>query len=168
MSILKLICSLLLGICPATLAAAQNTKQPLFFIAPIVETVYSRNSPAIGGGIAIAGGDSVTIGARAVYFADREALHSVEIGVFMRFYIFGSNAVYSAGAEYGPFVQLNAGAVVFVRNKALSLPADAGFFSAFLSAGWRFPLGNRFFIEPAIRAGTPYYIGAGVSAGVRF
>jgi hypothetical protein len=34
--------------------------------------------------------------------------------------------------------------------------------------GWRFLFGGHFFIEPAVRAGYPYFAVAGLSAGARF
>ena len=110
----------------------------------------------------MSGGDTINIGARAVYFADVESVHALEVAVFMRFFIFRSHA------ESGLFVQLNAGGVAFVRDEAISLPTDIGSLSAFLTAGWRFLFGSRFFIEPTVRAGYPYTIGTGISGGVRF
>jgi hypothetical protein len=134
----------------------------LFFAGPLTEILYSRTSPAFGGGAFIGAGDGVSIGLRVLYTIDFETITSLEIGVFIRFYIFGYQA------DHGPFVQLNAGTVMFARHTAVGLPADVGTISAFVSGGWRFLLGSRFFIEPAIRLGTPYIIGAGASAGVRF
>jgi hypothetical protein len=48
------------------------------------------------------------------------------------------------------------------------MPSEVGTISIGLGVGWRFLLGNLFFIEPAIRGGFPYIVGAGLSAGVRF
>jgi hypothetical protein len=146
-------------------AQAQNTGQhPFpFFIAPTAEAVYSRTSPAFGGGIAFGGGDFITLGAKAVYFVDREAFYSLEAGMFVRVFFF----YFRLNDTRGPFIQLNYGFVVFAHNEAVSTPAEAGTISAGLSAGWRFLLGNRFFIEPAVRAGYPYFAGAGLSAGFR-
>jgi len=124
----------------------------------------SRASPAFGGGIAVGSEDRVSLGARAVYFTDLEAIHSLEISVFLRFYIL------CAFAPGGLFAQINTGAVIFAREKAVALPSDAGSFLACLAAGWCFLLGSteRFYIEPVIRTGYPYYIGGRVSSGVRF
>ena len=149
-------------IIPSTNAQDTGQTQSLFYIAPIVEAVYSRTGLAFGGGIAMNGGDSVNIGVRVVYFVDTESVHALEVAVFMRFFIFRSHA------ESGFFVQANAGGIAFIRNETVSLPTDIGSFSAFLSAGWRFLFGRRFFFEPIIRAGYPYTIGTGVIGGVRF
>jgi hypothetical protein len=148
---------------PVTQAQEAGQRKSLFFISPIAEAVYSRTSPAFGGGFTFGAEDGITLGLRAAYFVDSEDVYSLEADIFVRvfFFYFRSNAV------SGPFIQVNYGAVIFARNEGFSPPADAGTYSAFLLAGWRFLLGNRFFIEPAIRGGTPYFIGAGVSAGFK-
>jgi hypothetical protein len=35
-----------------------------------------------------------------------------------------------------------------------------------LSAGWRFPLGTRWYIEPVISGGYPHIIGGGIYGGI--
>jgi len=149
---------------PEALAASAAKSQLKFFAMPIGEIVYSRTTPAFGGGVAIGSDNGLAIGARAVYLADSEGINSLEISVFLRFYFFGPEAY------WGPFAQLNAGAIIFARDRATYIPADVGMLTASLNAGWRFAFGSngRFFLEAAIRTGTPYFIGGGVSAGVRF
>jgi len=139
-----------------------QTQDSKFFICPLTEILGSRNGPAIGGGISIGAGDDVTMGTRVMFFTDSEGFNSLEIGVFLRLFPFDGNIF------NGLFFQLNGGAVVFVRDESVSLPTDVGTISAFVSAGWRFLLGNRFFVEPSVRIGTPYIFGGGVSAGIRF
>jgi hypothetical protein len=69
----------------------------------------------------------------------------------------------------GLFIQFNGGPVIFAQNDdSIAVPSGMGTFSAGLSLGWRFLLGRTFFIEPVIRGGYPYIVGAGLSAGVRF
>ena len=151
-------------------ARAQTTEQPVyptehqdFFIAPLAEVIgYGRKGPNFGGGLAIGAGSGAAIGARLLYAADTESVNALELAVFIRFYFFGPEA------SAGPFVQINAGTAVFARESAVSLPAQVGTISAGLAAGWRFLLGNRWYIEPAVRAGYPYISGTGVSAGFRF
>jgi hypothetical protein len=63
---------------------------------------------------------------------------------------------------------VNAGAALFALDGAFTVHKGAGRLSAGLSAGWRFPLGTRWYLEPALRAGYPYIAGAELSAGFRF
>jgi len=151
---------------------AQDSSEPvdtqankyILFISPVAEVVSSRESPAFGGGFAIGSEDRVSIGARTVYFVDLESIHSVEITLFFRFYFLKNPSL------WGPFAQINAGAMLFSRDKAVPIPADLGIVAANFMAGWRFLLGKteRFYIEAAVRAGMPYLIGGGITAGVRF
>ena len=124
---------------------------------------YGRRAPALGGGFALGAGDGVAIGFRLLYavaFGD-ESINSLEMALFMRFYPFGPEA------STGLFVQVTVGAVIYARDNAFSFPSEAGAISAGLAAGWRFPLGKHWYIEPSIRGGYPYIAGAGVSAGFR-
>jgi hypothetical protein len=141
---------------------AQNTeKQELFFIAPLFETIgYSDESTAFGGGLTIGTGSGIAFGMRLLYALNPEDFTFVEILFFLRYYFFGS------GANTGPFVQLNTGPVLYIDN--ITNLKGYGNISAGLTAGWRFSLGNRFFLEPAARFGFPYLAGAGVSAGFRY
>jgi len=142
--------------------ANQPSESPGFFIAPLVEVAgYGRKGPAFGGGLALGGGEGVAIGVHFLYAIDTESVHTLELAVFMRFYLLGSNAV------TGPFIQLNAGAAIHARKSFPSFPADAGGLSAGIAAGWRFPLGQRWYIEPAVRIGYAYIAGAGVSFAFR-
>jgi len=66
----------------------------------------------------------------------------------------------------GLFLQAEGGIVLFGHEKleiSGHLLPVAG-----LCAGWRFPLGTRFFLEPVIRGGYPYLYGASISAGMKF
>lgn len=159
----KTIPSLLLITFFAVPVAAQttNTQRSDFFVAPVAEVLGSRRSPGFGGGIAIGAGGSPAIGARMLYVIDFESFHSLEIAVFMRFYPLAPETC------SGLFVQLNTGAVIFAYDKAVSVPAEIGAVSASLAAGWRFLLGEHWYVEPAVRTGYPYLIGCGVSAGFR-
>jgi len=150
-------------------AWAQNAKQSSqstgIFVAPLAElTGYGRKGPAFGGGLALGWGEGGALGLRILYsssFGD-EKVKTLELGFFARFYLFGPEV------STGLFVQPTIGMVMFAGQSALSLPAEAGSISAGLAVGWRFPLGNRWYIEPAVRGGYPYMYGAGVSAGFRF
>jgi hypothetical protein len=143
-------------------AGAQSGDREEFFFGPAAETaLFSVRSAAFGGGFIAAYGYNIgAIGLKAAFFADIEMLTTVEIGVFLRFYIPPRDSA-------GFFIQFNGGAGVFSRGGGPSLPARAGGVSAGLSAGWRFLPGKRWFVEPYLRAGYPYIAGAGVSAGFR-
>ncbi|MDR1306884.1 MAG: hypothetical protein LBK74_04845 [Treponema sp.] len=69
-----------------------------------------------------------------------------------------------AGADGGEFFT---GAGLFALNGDFTVPAETGRFSVGLAAGWRFLLGERWYVEPFLRAGYPYIAGGGVSAGFR-
>jgi len=140
----------------------QSGESSGFFIAPLVEVIgFSRKGPAFGGGLAMGMGEGVAIGWRFLYAVDTESVHTLELAVFMRFYVRGSNAV------TGPFIQLNAGAAIHALESFPSFPADAGGLSADIAVGWRFPIGQRWYIEPLIRVGYAYIAGVGVSFAFR-
>jgi hypothetical protein len=147
------------------IAGQTNTNKgsfPDFFIAPLTEVIgYSSKGLAIGGGFALGAGDGVAIGLRLLYAIDTESVSTLELAVFLRFYLLGS------GVHTGPFVQVISGADIHARENDWSLSARAGAFSAGLAAGWRFLLGNRWYIEPVVRVGYPYIAGVGVSAAFR-
>jgi len=134
------------------------------FIAPLTEAIfYGRSGIALGGGLAFGmGSGGVTIGLRFIYTVDPDKINMLEPAIFLRLYPLNSMPT------HGLFVQLVAGTSIFKRGSFVSIPAEVGTISAGFAAGWRFMLGNNFFIEPALRAGYPYMIGGGLSAGYRF
>jgi hypothetical protein len=134
-----------------------------FFIAPVVQAgFFSVSHLAFGGGLAAGYGyDDGALGLKTLYLADATGLATLELCLFLRFYPFPRN-------NAGFFVQANAGAALFALDGAFTFHNGAGRLSAGLSAGWRFPLRGRWYIEPALRAGYPYIAGAEFSAGYRF
>ena len=143
-------------------AHAQSTEKPDFFVAPLAEVLgYSRKGPAFGGGLAVGAGSGVAIGLRLFYAIDTESINTLEIAVFMRFYLQGPDAC------TGLFVQLNAGASIFDYENAASPPAEAGDISLGIAVGWRFLVGSRWYLEPAVRVGYPYIGGLGISFAYR-
>jgi hypothetical protein len=134
------------------------------WVCPVFESGwYSVSNIAIGGGAALGYGDRVAIGLKVIYWNDLEYVRSLELNFLLRFYIF------SRMERYGLFAQINGGPVIFAKDEDnLSMPSGIGAFSAGFSLGWRFLFGRYFFVEPAVRAGYPYIVGAGLSAGVRF
>jgi hypothetical protein len=138
------------------------------WVCPVFESsFYSVSNLAIGIGAALGYGDRVAFGLKVIYWDDMNEVRSLELNLLARFYFFNK------AAPSGPFIQLNAGPVIFAWDEQnISIPSKTVMTSAGLSLGWRFLLGDRlgglFFIEPCIRVGTPYLFGAGLSAGVRF
>jgi len=147
----------------AIFAQAENDTSEDFWIGPVVEmTIYSVSDPAFGGGLAFGYGKGVSIGLKGVWIMNDE-LATIELSFLLRFYLLGMQS-YS-----GPFLQITAGPSLFFRNEdAIAIPSKLGMISAGLSFGWRFILGKNWFIEPAVRGGYPFIVGAGVSGGFRF
>jgi len=50
----------------------------------------------------------------------------------------------------------------------ISLSEQDEVVTAGLSFGWWFYMGDNFFIEPSIRGGYPFIVGAALSTGLRF
>jgi hypothetical protein len=119
---------------------------------------YSR-----GVGLAFGYGRGSSIGLKTVWFLENNGISVLEINCLLRFYFYGKRA-YS-----GPFLQILGGPALFYsRDSEVSLPAKVGIFTFGAGFGWRFLLFDRVFIEPSVRTGYPYLLGAGISAGVRF
>ena len=152
---------LFLAVLIAIPAQQRSTREPGFFAGPLAEALwYSADAPAFGIGLVVGGGIGTSIGGRFLYATGNDDLNILELGLFIRSYIWKE-------ANDGPFVQVNAGMVV-IDNKTPSLPADRGSFMAGIDVGWRFLFGSNWYIDPSIRAGYPFMVAAGVSAGFRF
>jgi len=82
--------------------------------------------------------------------------------LLLRFYLFGKDAF------WGPSIQFIGGATFLNYQGGFAIPSNTGIFNAGFGFGWRFIFVNRFFVEPNIRIGYPYFFGIGVSAGIRF
>jgi hypothetical protein len=147
------------------------------WVCPVFESgLYSVSNLAIGGGAALGYGDRVAFGLKVVYWDDMDEVRSLELNFLARFYFFNTSKALStkalgggAPAPSGPFIQFNVGPVIFAWDEQnIAMPSETVMTSAGFSLGWRFLFGRLFFIEPAIRGGTPYLFGAALSAGVRF
>ena len=145
-------------------AQTETVKHRDFWVCPGAETaMFSPTGMAYGGGLSIGYGRRATIGFKAAYLVNTKGLSTLELNFLFRWYFLRPMAY------FGPFVQIGGGPVFFAQNKnTIAVPAEFGTVSASLSVGWRFLLGKRWFLEPAIRAGYPFLVGAGVSAGLRF
>jgi hypothetical protein len=144
-------------------AQNRNVREDLW-VCPVLESNwYSITNVAFGGGAALGYGDSVSFGIKVFYCDDINEVRTLELNFLLRFYLF------QTASHSGLFLQFNGGPVIFAQDKdRVTVPAKIGTVSAGLSLGWRFIFGRYFFVEPAIRGGYPYAVGAGLSAGVRF
>jgi len=132
------------------------------WIAPSAETAgYSLSGTALGGALSFGYGSRTQAGLKAAYFADTSRLiQSIEITVLFRAFI--------VRAYSGPFVQFSGGSVLlFQKGSNLAVPTNWGTISAGIDLGWRFLAGRSLFVEPSIRAGYPYIVGAGAAVGLR-
>jgi hypothetical protein len=155
------------GIVPA-FAQHQTVLPEELWVCPVFEAAYySDTNLAIGGGGALGYGDRVALGIKAVYWNDMNDVSSLELNFLARFYLFGLFRPETAGSS-GFFVQFNGGPVIVAQHgDSVAMPSKIGTLSAGISLGWRFVFGL-FIVEPAVRAGYPYIVGGGLSAGIRF
>jgi hypothetical protein len=122
---------------------------------------YSPSGIAYGGGLEFGGSiNGWGFGINLMYAQDTEKYFFMEALAHVRFYF--SRAKNNTGF----FLQAEGGAVFFAFEE-LKI-TDSWSFAGGLRAGWRFPLGKRWYIEPSARGGYPYLYGGGVSAGIRF
>jgi len=122
--------------------------------------LYSIHGYAHGGSLSMGYGDKTSIGFQIIWIPAPEGIDNLEINVLLRRY-FRKTETFK-----GIFCQLMLGSVIFIAEGESAF--QAGSLSAGLTLGWRIPLGKRFYLEPTVRAGFPYFTGAGVSAGLSF
>jgi hypothetical protein len=129
-----------------------------FWICPVTEiNMYSLSGPvAFGGGLALGYGSVGVYGLRTLCAAGQNGFVTLEITASVRVFLLAYHS--------GFFIQIEGGPAFFFDNDrpVWSLPSTG------VMVGWRFLLGKRWFIEPAVRAGYPYIGGGGLSAGFRF
>jgi len=162
-SIFLLLAFLILLIINPVIARAETGESKYISISPAMEiAMYSPSGMTFGGGLSLIYGKGVSVGLKAVYFADSVALLEIlELNLLLRYYFFGSHS--------GPFVQFSGGPSLLFRQKdGIKIPANWGMISAGFNLGWRLFLNNHFFIEPSVRGGYPYIGGAALSAGIHF
>jgi len=123
--------------------------------------LYDSSKLYYGGSFAFGYGSGASMGLKATYFFDKD-FNLLEIDLLLRLYLSGRNAY------WGPFVQLVGGASFINYKNDFAIPSSIGVINAGLGFGWRFVYFNRFFVEPLLRWGYPYFLGFGVSAGIRF
>jgi hypothetical protein len=167
------------GVASVRSAARRSAERGGFFAGASAEgAFYSIDAVAFGGGLHFGYGfDIGAVGVGVQYLVDTEGLTSYVPNLFVRFYLplsgvlalpkLRSQDAPSGRLESGPFLQFSLGPSFHAWNPRI--PADdlAGTVSAGLSAGWRFLVGDRWYVEPALRAGHPFLAGIGIAAGCR-
>jgi len=140
----------------------KQEKQKDLFAALLAEgSGYSRYNVAFGGGILFGGSlDGKGIGLSLLYAQDAENFIFLEILANVRLYLS------RAKDNTGIFLQAEGGIVFFSYEKFEFKDYFAP--SVGLRAGWRFMIIKNWYIEPFIRGGYPYILGAGFSSGYRF
>jgi hypothetical protein len=137
--------------------------KPDFWIGVGGDTAfYSASGLSSGGSFMLGYGTGAAIGLKASYFANGKNFNILEMDLLLRFYLFGKDA-YS-----GSFIQLMGGAALINYHDGFDIPSGTGILNAGFCLGWRFLFANRVFLEPIVRLGYPYFMGLGLSAGVRF
>jgi len=123
---------------------------------------YNTMGLASGGSFALGYGSGSSIGLKGTFFFIKEDIKIFELDLLLRFYLLGKNTY------WGPFLQFAGGASLVNNRNFLEIPSSTGVFNAGFGIGWRSLFLNRFFLEPSIRLGYPYFMDLGVSAGIRF
>jgi outer membrane protein OmpA-like peptidoglycan-associated protein len=127
---------------------------------------YTREGYSLGGALlfGIDLTDMFSIGLKTAYFDNLDTIRAFETMLFLRFYF---PFLHKPNNMDGPFAQLEAGSVVFLeRGYHVNIEAFPSFTGG-VSAGWRFNLGERCYVEPAVRAGYPHIWGGSLTAGIR-
>jgi len=134
------------------------------WICPGAElSMFSISGLAYGGSLTLGYGNRMAIGVKAGYFINpTDHISTLELNFLLRLYFLG------AVSYSGPFIQINGGPTLFAKSGSLTFPSKYGIISAGLSLGWHILIGRYFFIEPTVRGGYPYIIGAGLFAGIHF
>jgi len=144
-------------------AQADREKSDDFFISAGGGTLmYGFDSIAYGGGLMFGYGSGMAMALSTSFYVNAENLSILEFNFILRFYLTG------AGSYKGPFLQFMGGPSIINRSGNFSLPSLTGTINAGLCGGWRFLFNDRWFIEPSVRGGYPFIVGAGISSGVRF
>ena len=152
----------------------RKTLSAALFLACIVPVFSQEYKMAAGAGLEFnmqsriyyAGGASLTfdynlpgpaaLGITITGSMNFKDLYIVDPHFFIRGYIFGGNS--------GFFVQYGVGATFITwEDKTREVWPMAG-----IGAGYRFLLGDHFYVEPYGRFGYPFDLGIGVMGGMRF
>jgi len=131
-----------------------------------VAAMYSQEGYAYGGSFSMGYGSGSSIGLMAALYFGSEGINTLELNLLLRFYL--QKAVHERLTYGGPFIQILAGPSLYNFSGSFSIPSGSGMLNVGLCFGWRFIFADKIFLEPAVRAGYPYMLGAALTAGVRF
>jgi hypothetical protein len=158
-----LLFSIFLLFCVSAFAADGEFEKGDFWLCPSGEAaLYNPYGFSYGYGFALGYGRGTSIGLKAVWFPESNGVSVLEVNCLIRFY-FSGNKAYS-----GTFLQFIGGPALFFGEDGFFIPARVGAYSIGVGFGWRILLFDRVYLEPYVRAGYPYILGAGLSIGVRF
>jgi len=149
------------------LSEEENTKKTLnvrpdFWMGFGFNTAfYDPSGLSIGGNLAVGYGSGASLGVLASYFFNTSYSSVLELDLLLRFYLSGKNAF------FGPFLQVVGGASLISYNLGINIPSNTGVFNAGLGFGWRLIAVNKFYWEPSVRVGYPYYCCFTLSIGIR-
>jgi len=141
---------------------AKEQREDIWVSLSAETAMYTIKGMATGGSFSVGYGIGSCIGFKGVWLFSSDVIDTLELNFFFRVY-FGGKSSYS-----GSFLQLAGGPAFFNKKDEFSFPSSFGMFSIGISYGWRFLFFDRWFVEPSVRAGYPYIVGACVSTGVRF
>jgi len=145
-----------------TASEAESKKLNFWMGSGIGTAFYNTNWLAYDAHFLLGYGFGSSIGIKTSLFFSTQNFTILELDLFVKFYLLGKDAY------WGPFLQLIGGASLINYEDVFAIPSSTGIINAGLGFGWGFLVNNKFFVEPNIRLGYPYYFGVGVSAGVRF
>jgi len=122
---------------------------------------YDPSGLSLGANLTAGYGSGTSIGFIASYYLNTSYSNVLELDLLLRFYLSGKNAF------FGPFLQIVGGASLINYDFAINIPSNTGIFNAGLGFGWRLIAVDRFFWEPSVRVGFPYYCCFTLTIGIR-
>ena len=125
--------------------------------AGIEWNMNSRKNFAMGAvlGFDVNIGESFALGFNSTFSSNFFDFYVIEPAAMFRWYFLSRE-------HLGLFAQAEAGVFLIFENEGFSLMPLGG-----LRAGFRFPLGQNFYVEPFGRLGYPFAFGVGAAAGIR-
>jgi len=139
-----------------TSGETENTNSKVAVGAGLEWNMNSRENFAMGAllGFDINFGASFAAGFNAIFSSNFTNFSVIEPAAFFRWYFLGKG-------HTGFFAQAEGGVFIIFEESVSALPMGG------IRAGFRFPLGQKFYIEPYGRLGYPFLFGVGAIAGMR-
>jgi outer membrane protein OmpA-like peptidoglycan-associated protein len=128
---------------------------------------YTREGFSVGGGLVLGIdlNDQFSTGLKVGFFDSLDTLTAFETVLFFRYYL---PWLRWPKSNDGLFAQLEAGSVILLESGYHTNLEAFPSFSGGLSVGWRFNIGDCWFVEPVGRVGYPHIWGGGITAGIRY